>query len=123
MLFRVLATVHPGTDLTRATEAVHAIIAERHDGEDDVTVISQDSVVATLGRIFDAITFMTIAVSERSSEVGLLRALGAPRAEIMGIFLVETALLGALGGLSGIAMRSAAGDAPCGVAKARVLFR
>ena len=47
---------------------------------------------------------MTIAVSERTAEVGLLRALGAPRRDVMALFLLEAALLGGVGGILGIAV-------------------
>jgi len=50
------------------------------------------------------VTIMTIAVSERTSEIGLLVALGAPRRTILGLFLGEAVTLSALGGLFGLAL-------------------
>ncbi|RLA27050.1 MAG: ABC transporter permease, partial [Gammaproteobacteria bacterium] len=47
-------------------------------------------------------TIMTIAVRERTSEIGLLRSLGAVRRNIRNIFLVESILLAALGGAGGL---------------------
>jgi putative ABC transport system permease protein len=47
-------------------------------------------------------TIMTMAIAGRTSEVGLFRAIGAPRSEIRNLFLVEAAILGAAGGLAGI---------------------
>jgi cell division protein FtsX len=49
-------------------------------------------------------TLMTIAVTERTGEIGLLRALGARRADILGGFLIEAALLGCVGGAAGLGM-------------------
>ena len=47
-------------------------------------------------------TIMTIAVSERTGEIGLLVALGAPRRTIVALFLGEAVALSALGGLFGL---------------------
>lgn len=110
----------------RVEQAIERLLTARH-GRVDFTLVTQDKMLAVLGDILDILTagvaalgaislvvgafgiatIMTIAVNERSNEVGLLRALGARRAEIMGIFLLEAALLGAAGGVGGIAVASA----------------
>jgi putative ABC transport system permease protein len=50
------------------------------------------------------VTIMTIAVSERTNEIGLLKAIGAPAATILTLFLAEATALAALGGLLGLAL-------------------
>jgi putative ABC transport system permease protein len=50
------------------------------------------------------VTIMTIAVSERTGEIGLLVALGAPRRTILGLFLGEAVALSALGGAIGLVL-------------------
>ena len=52
-------------------------------------------------------TIMTIAVRERTSEIGLLRSLGAVRTHIRNIFLGESILLAALGGVGGLLLGAA----------------
>jgi putative ABC transport system permease protein len=47
---------------------------------------------------------MLVSVSERTSEVGLLRAMGARRGQILKLFLVEAVLLSSVGGLIGLAV-------------------
>ena len=54
------------------------------------------------GRVFVVHLRMTIAVSERTGEIGLLVALGAPRRTILGLFLGEAVALSALGGVIGL---------------------
>ncbi|MGE0483562.1 MAG: ABC transporter permease [Gammaproteobacteria bacterium] len=123
-LFRVIASVRPGADLARATKAVHDIIASRHEGEDDVTVITQDSVVETLGRILGTITLgvagisaislavagilimnvMLVAVTQRRAEIGLMKAIGARTGDVRRLFLIEAVLLAAAGALGGLAV-------------------
>jgi putative ABC transport system permease protein len=94
---------------------------ERH-GSEDFTVQSQDQMLASLNKVLNILTFaigalggialftggvgiltlMTIAVSERRTEIGLLSALGAPPRLILQLFLTEAVILGALGGLAGM---------------------
>jgi putative ABC transport system permease protein len=50
------------------------------------------------------VTIMTIAVSERTSEVGLMLALGARRGTILALFLGEAVVLAALGGVAGLVL-------------------
>lgn len=123
-LFRVLVELDTGVVPGAAADVVRRHVASRHDGEDDVTVITQDSVIATLGRVLDTLTagvagisavsllvagilimnVMLVAVSQRRSEVGLMKALGASAGDIARLFLVEAVLLAALGGACGLAL-------------------
>ena len=50
------------------------------------------------------LTIMTIAVNERTAEIGLLRALGAGRYQILALFMGEAVALAALGGAAGLIM-------------------
>jgi len=52
------------------------------------------------------LTIMTIAVRERTAEIGLLRALGAGRGQIMSIFIAEAIVLSSIGGLAGLVLGS-----------------
>ena len=110
--------------IPRAREDVRSIVRQRHEGEDDVTVITQDAVVATFDRIFTALTLtvagiasislavagilimnvMLVAVSQRTSEVGLLKALGANSGAVMRIFLAEATILSLVGAAAGVAV-------------------
>ena len=50
------------------------------------------------------LTIMTIAVNERTAEIGLLRALGAGRHQILLIFMGEAVVLAGLGGVAGLVL-------------------
>jgi putative ABC transport system permease protein len=96
----------------------------RHDGEDDVTVITQDAVLATFDRILRALTLgvsgiaaislgvagilvmnvMLVSVAQRTSEIGLLKAIGAPSADIRRLFFAEALWLSLAGGAIGFAL-------------------
>jgi len=47
---------------------------------------------------------MTIAINERTNEIGLLRALGAKQSQVLSLFLGEAIVLAAVGGLSGLVL-------------------
>jgi putative ABC transport system permease protein len=126
-LFRILIQARNRDAIPRAKAAVLDIIRERHDGEDDVTVITQDAMLATFDRIFTTLTLavggiaaislavagilimnvMLIAVSQRTGEIGLLKALGAPGGQILRLFLSESAMLSLVGALLGLLLAAA----------------
>ncbi|MBD9354335.1 ABC transporter permease [Methylomonas albis] len=120
-LFRILIEAHSEAAMYKAVDEVRNIIKLRHEGEDDVTVITQDSVVNTFDKILTALTFtvagiaavslavagvlvmnvMLVSVSQRTSEIGLLKALGATQGQLQRWFLCEAALLSLAGALVG----------------------
>jgi putative ABC transport system permease protein len=104
-------------------DGVKRILLARHGGE-DFTVVTQQQMLDVLGSIVDVLTLgvaalggisllvggvgiftiMTIAVRERTQEIGLLRAVGARRSRIAQLFVGEAMLLSALGGIGGLAL-------------------
>ncbi|RMG44615.1 MAG: ABC transporter permease [Acidobacteria bacterium] len=123
-LFRILVEARGRDAIPAARRAVVEIIRERHDGEDDVTVITQDAVLATFDRILRTMTLavagiaavslavagvlvmnvMLVSVTQRTEEVGLLKALGSPPGQILRLFLAEAAALSLLGAAAGTAL-------------------
>ncbi len=122
-LMRVMVQVLPQVDLDRTQERVIALISERH-GEEDISCITQAAVLEGLSKILVALTavvvsiagisltvagigimnVMLVSVSERTAEVGLMKALGATRRQILSVFLVEAVLLSSAGGAVGLAI-------------------
>jgi putative ABC transport system permease protein len=116
-LFRILVEAKSREQIPFAKADVEEIIRLRHEGERDITVITQDAVLATFDRILRALTLavggiaaislgvagiiimnvMLIAVTQRRKEIGLLKALGATGQQIRLAFFTE-AILMALGG-------------------------
>ena len=68
-----------------------------------VAVAALGSISLLVGGV-GILTLMTITVSERTGEIGLLNALGARRSQIMALFLTEATFLAALGGAAGLAL-------------------
>lgn len=120
-LFRILLEARAYAELDSVAENVVTLLTERH-GEEDVTVLTQDSVVSSLASILDTLTLvlaaiasislsvagigimnvMLVSVSERTSEVGLLKALGVSRQQIVAAFLAEATLLSLAGAVLGL---------------------
>ncbi|PIY20812.1 MAG: peptide ABC transporter permease, partial [Deltaproteobacteria bacterium CG_4_10_14_3_um_filter_60_8] len=62
-LFRIIVEATAPEAIPRAKESILSIIQARHEGEDDVTVITQDAVLATFDRIFKALTLAVAGVA------------------------------------------------------------
>jgi putative ABC transport system permease protein len=120
-LFRILVEARGRDAIPPARAQAMEILKARHGGEEDVTVITQDSVLATFDRLLGALTLavagiaaislavagilvmnvMLVAVTQRTGEIGLMKALGATGAHIRRAFLVEAVLLSCVGALAG----------------------
>lgn len=121
-LFRILLTSTPRADLEQVKQQVTDLLVERHNGEEDFTLVTQDAVMSSFAGILDALTLaivgiaaislsvagigimnvMLVSVSERTPEIGLLKAVGAHRGQILATFLVEAVLLSLTGGILGV---------------------
>lgn len=121
-LFRILIEARDIDSIERLRLYITTTIAKRHYGEEDVTIITQDSVLATFDKILAVLTLtvagiaaislvvagilimnvMLMAVAQRTAEIGLCKALGAGRLHIMALVVTEALLLSSIGGLLGI---------------------
>ena len=64
------------------------------------------TIIFSFGAMIGAMVTMYAAVANRTVEIGTLRALGFPRKSILAAFLIESLLLGALGGILGLGAAS-----------------
>ena len=110
-----------GARVEEVREGVRRMLMARHGGE-DFTITTQQQMLDVLGSVLNVVTFavaalgsisllvggvgiftiMTIAVRERTFEIGLLRALGALRGQVRNLFIGESILLAGVGGLAGL---------------------
>jgi putative ABC transport system permease protein len=111
------------TPVDKVVKGIQDLLEDRH-GRDDVTITTQEQMLDVLGSVLDVLTFavgaiggisllvgaigivtiMTIAINERTNEIGLLRALGARQSQVLSLFLGEAIVLAAVGGLSGLVL-------------------
>ncbi|WP_374682491.1 ABC transporter permease [Accumulibacter sp.] len=120
-IMKIDLSYEEGVRAAGVSALVRSTLTARH-GREDFTITTQEDMLRTLSNILDVltmavgalgsisllvggvgiVTIMTIAVTERTGEIGLLVALGAPRRTILGLFLGEAVALSALGGLMGL---------------------
>jgi len=111
----------PSVTTTTLTKNIKKLLIDRH-GFEDFTLITQDQMMETMDNILQILkyaggglgaisllvgavgiaTILMITVTERTSEVGLLRAMGCTRALVRNLFLGEAVMLGLIGGLAGV---------------------
>ena len=123
-LFRILVEATNRDTIELAKTQAGEIIKLRHEGEQDVTIITQDAVLATFDRLLGTMTVavagiaaislavagilvmnvMLVSVTQRTAEIGLLKALGATGATIRNAFLTEAAMLSVAGALLGFVL-------------------
>jgi putative ABC transport system permease protein len=121
-LFEIDVVYEEGAPLHEVEEGIRRVLLARH-GDEDFTVTPQQQMIDSLGSVLGILTFavaalgsisllvgavgiftiMTISVRERTGEIGLLRALGAERDQVLALFLAEAVVLSLLGGLAGLA--------------------
>ncbi len=126
-LFEIDVMYEKGAPVEEVVEGVRRVLMARHGGE-DFTITTQQQMLDVLGSVLNVVTFavaalggisllvggvgiftiMTIAVRERTAEIGVLQAIGARRRQIRDIFLGESLLLAGVGGLGGILLGLAA---------------
>ena len=127
-LFRVMIEVQSADMVKKTKQRVIDTMKLRHEGDEDVTVITQDSILAAFNKILDTMTLAVggigaisllvagilimnvtlIAVTQRTKEIGLLKAIGASDRDVLQIFLTEATLMAVLGALLGVILSESA---------------
>jgi len=122
-LIEIDVMYHEGTNVDTVVKGIKRILIARH-GSEDFTITTQQQMLDVLGSILDVLTFavgaiggisllvggigiitiMTISVTERTSEIGLIRALGAKQSQVLSLFLGEAVVLSAIGGFAGLVL-------------------
>jgi len=121
-LFRVLMQIQEGANVNTVKLQLEDAMREFHQGDLDVTIVSPDAMLATFNSILIAMTLvvaaiggisllvagilimnvMMISVSQRTREIGLLKALGASSQDILRVFLAEGILMTGAGVFVGL---------------------
>ena len=123
----VYVRVKPDVDITTAAATVRGILAASHRGADDYALVVPAELLAEqqrTKRIFDIVmvalasisllvggigimNIMLASVLERTPEIGLRRAIGARKSDVIRQFVIETTLIAVIGGVLGLALGGA----------------
>jgi putative ABC transport system permease protein len=120
----IMTRARDKANVNEAIEEITDILKRRHNDKLDFTVISQDDLIGTFNSIM--VTFsgvllaiasialivggigianiMLVSVRERTREIGVRRALGATKRNVLMQFLVEAVVISILGGLIGLGL-------------------
>jgi putative ABC transport system permease protein len=121
-LFRVSLKVKENYEVEAVKSAIAKKMQALHNGELDVTIISPDAMLSTFDGILKVMTLAVagiggislvvsgilvmnvtlMSVKQRTAEIGLLKAVGAPSSQVRTLFLTEAALIAAAGAVIGI---------------------
>ena len=124
----IYASIDDADNIPLAQEEIAQLMRERRDiqylDQDDFSIISQNDLIAVFGDILGALTIflgaiaaisllvggigimniMLVSVTERTREIGLRKAVGAKRADVLIQFLIEAMALAAVGGIIGVTL-------------------
>jgi len=120
-LFRILIQLKHMSEESATKQSIRTIIANRHEGEDDISFISQDAMLSAFDAILSMVTLIIgliasislvvagvlimnvtfISVVQRQKEIGLLKALGASARQVKFLFVSEAMMLSLVGALMG----------------------
>ncbi len=123
-LFGIRARASSRVSIDDAVEEIRNVFLTRNNGVDDVTITTQVSMMGTMNTILDMLTYvlagiafislvvggigimniMLVSVTERTREIGIRRAVGARRVDVLRQFIVEAVALSVVGGLTGMAV-------------------
>lgn len=121
-LFGIRASAKSRASLDDAVKDISEILKERHNGEEDFTVITQMTMMDSMNTILNMLTYalgaiafismlvggigimniMLVSVTERTREIGIRRAVGARQGDILKQFIIEAVVISVSGGLIGI---------------------
>jgi putative ABC transport system permease protein len=123
-LFNITVKVRGAEFIDVAKKEIKGILIKRHANKEDFTILSQDEMLAVMGKILKIMTavlagiatislivggigimnIMLVSVKERTKEIGIRKAIGAKNSDILMQFLTESVILSITGGIGGIAM-------------------
>ncbi len=121
-LFGIRVRAKSKVSLKDAVQDITDILKQRHNNQEDFSVVTQDSMLDTMNTILSMLTYaltgiamismlvggigimniMLVSVTERTREIGIRRAVGARQRDVLKQFLAEALVLSITGGMTGL---------------------
>jgi putative ABC transport system permease protein len=121
-LFEIIASTPRAEDVDRAISQIKDVLIKRHAHKEDFTIQTQGAMLSTMNTILGVLTavlggiagisllvggigimnIMLVSVRERTREIGIRKAVGARKRDIMAQFMIEAMTLSGAGGIIGI---------------------
>lgn len=121
-LFNITVKIRSAELIDKTKDEIKRILIKRHANKEDFTILSQDEMLAVMGRILKIMTavlagiatislivggigimnIMLVSVKERTKEIGIRKAVGAKNSDILMQFLAESVMLSVAGGMAGV---------------------
>lgn len=118
---QIILATDESQPLGPVVEQANKVLSDNHQGEKDFVILTDDEITAPSGQLFTAISttvavitgisllvggigimnIMLVNVAERNREVGIRKAIGASNSNIISQFLIESSIIGLLGGIIG----------------------
>lgn len=128
-VLRILINANTPENVDQVKADTQAVLEKNHGNSSDFTVITEEEILGVFNSFFGILTtavtgiaaislvvggigimnIMLVAVSERTKEIGIRKAIGATSVNVLGQFLIEAVVLSILGGLIGVGIAYLAG--------------
>ena len=115
-------TAEDETSLTQAQDTIDAYLLKKFGSEDSYSVLNMSNVIDMMNTVLDTLSvmlggiaaisllvggigimnIMLVSVTERTKEIGIRKAIGAQRSDIIVQFLIESVFISLLGGIIGM---------------------
>ena len=119
----ITARVKPGTDIPSIQKKVERLL-KRERGDENFQVVTPTQILEQISQVLGIVQLVLVGIAaislvvggigimnsmytsvlERTRDIGVMKAIGAKDSDIMKIFLIESGLMGFVGGIFGVAL-------------------